>query len=165
MHKRKFALGATIILIVVMLYLSYQNLQSIIVSRILPTQTSIFGGHVDINLIDNLRKPQWNGRIGREQAIGLAELYCAEANSLPEENPSNLEASLISEKDARSRLQDEDPGFSTRPVWLVSMDGLWEHEPPPAGPDETSAPIQFRHCDVIIDAKTGEMSILQNTGQ
>jgi hypothetical protein len=37
---------------------------------------------------------------------------------------------------------------------------LWEHEPPPAGPDETSAPIQFSHCDVIIDAKTGEMSIL-----
>jgi hypothetical protein len=104
-----------------------------------------------------MRKSQWYGRISREKVVGLAELYYAEANSLPEENLSNLKANLMSEKDAHSRLQNEDPGFSTRPVWLVSMDGLWEHEPPPAGPDETSAPIQFSHCDVIIDVKTGEV--------
>ena len=165
MRKRKFALGAIFILIAVMLYLSSQFFQSTVVPRILPTQTSIFTGPVvDGTLVAKLRQPQWDGKISREQAIGLAELYCAEANSLPKENPSNVEASLLTEKEAQYQLHGYNVGFSNEPVWLVSMDGMWKHEGPvPA--NETVVPLLFRQCAVIIDAKSGEMSNLQNKSQ
>lgn len=165
MRKRKFALGAIIIMIALFLYFSYQNLQSIVVSRILPTQTSIFTGPVDINVINKLRKPQWNGQISRKQAIGLAELYCSQDNSSPERNPTNIEASLMTETEAHIRLNDVNTGFSIKPVWLVSMDGTFEVDPPLAGPNATAVPILLKHCKVVIDAKSGDMSALQHKGQ
>jgi hypothetical protein len=162
MRKNELAFGAVIILVAVLLFLTYQNFQSIVVSNKLPTQTSIFSGPVDANLIDKLLTPEANGQFSREQAIGLAEFYCAVTHSPPKQNPSNIEADLMTEKAALSRLHSQDTGFSNKTVWLVSMDGMWEHEPPPAGPDETSVPILFKHCSVIIDARTGEMESLTN---
>ena len=165
MRKREFALGAILIMIAVLLYFSYQNLQSIVVSRISPTQTSIYSGPVDIDVINKLRTPQRNGQISREQAIGLAELYCSQGNSLPERNPSIIDASIMTETEAHIRLNDVNSGFSTKPVWLVSLDGIFEVYPPHAGPNETAAPILLKHCKVIIDSKSGDMSTLQQKGQ
>ena len=165
MRQRLFALGALLILIAVMLFLSYQLFQSTFFSSIVPTQTSIFTGPVvDRTQVTKLRQPQLDGKINREQAIGLAELYCAEANSSPKENLSNIEANLMTEKEAQHQLKGYTCCFSDEPVWLVSMDGKWEHQGP-APANETVVPLQFSHCDVIIDAKTGEMSSLRNTNQ
>jgi hypothetical protein len=162
MRNRRIALGAIIILIAVLLYFSYQNFKSIVVLKMLPTQTSIFAGSVDINVINGLRKPQSNGQISREQAIGLAELYCASVHSPPKQNPTNMEANLMTEKEAHIRLHDDFSGFSIKPVWLVSMDGMWEHEGPAPVPNETRVPLLFKHCNVIIDAKSGEMETVTN---
>jgi hypothetical protein len=165
LRKRKFILGAIFILIAVVFFLSYQLLHSAVISGILPTQTSIFTGPtVDSTLIAELQKPQWDGKINRVQAIGLAELYCAYANSLPKEYPSNIESSLMTEKEAQYQLKGDASGFSDKPVWLVSMDGLWEHEGP-VTENGTVVPLLFSHCDVIIDAKSGEMSSLRNLSQ
>lgn len=165
MRKRKFALGAIIIMIALLLYFSYQNLQSIVVSKILPTQTSIFTGPVDTDTIIKLRKPQWNGQISREQAIGLAELYCSQDNSSPERNPTNVEASLMTETEAHIRLNHANSGSSNKPVWFVSMDGTFEVDPPLAGPNTTAVPILLKHCKIMIDAKSGDMLALQHKDQ
>jgi hypothetical protein len=133
-------------------------------SPFIPTQTSIFTGPlVDKTLVAGLRKPQSNGMISREQAVGLAELYCAYAHSIPTVNISNVEASRMTEQEAQYQLNSETSGFSNRPVWLVSMDGKWEHYGPVAA-DETAVPLQFDHCIVIIDAASGEMNLLRSKG-
>jgi hypothetical protein len=160
--KRKLVLGAFFILAAVLLFLSFQNFQPTIESKFRPTQTSLFSGPVDATEINKLRTPEANRQISREQAIGLAELYCAFANSLPKVEPSNIEANLMTEKEASSRLESQNIDFSNKSVWLVSMEGLWEHEPPPVGPNETSAPLQFTRCRVMIEAKSGEMINLTN---
>jgi hypothetical protein len=160
--KRKLVFGAFFILAAVLLFLSFLNFQTIIETKFRPTQTNIFSGPVDTTEINKLSTPQANGQISREQAIGLAELYCAFANSPPKVDPSNIEANLMTEKAASSRLDSQNVDFSNNPVWLVSMNGLWEHEPPPAGPNQTSAPLQFTRCRVIIEAKSGEMLTLTN---
>ena len=163
MRLKQFTPMAIIIVIAVVLFLSYQLSRSSIISGILPTQTSIFTGPViNSTLIAELKKPQWDGKINREQAIGLTELYCAQTHSLPMENPSNIEASLMTEKEAQDHLKGDSSGTSNKPVWLVSMDGLWEHEGP-ITENETVVPILFTHCDVIIDAKSGEMMRLQSS--
>jgi hypothetical protein len=162
MNKRKIVLGTIGILIVALLYLTFQNIKSIIFSKILPTQTSIFTGLVDMDVINKLRTPGRNGQISREQAIGLAELYCAQVNSLPRENPTNIEAHLMTETEARIRLHNDNKSFPINGVWLVSMDGMWEHTGPPSSPNATSIPLLFKHCNVIINAKTGEMIVLTN---
>jgi len=165
MRKQKYALGAIFVLIVVAFFLSYQFFQPTIFSGILPTQTSIYSGPVvDSTLIAELQKPQWNGKINRAQAIGLAELYCAYAHSVPQENPSNIEASLLTEKEAKNQWEDDASGVSNKPVWLVSMDGLWEYEGHMTE-SGTVVPLLFRHCEVIIYAQTGEMSSLRSSGQ
>jgi hypothetical protein len=128
----------------------------------LPTRASIFSGTVDETVVSKLLTPEANGQISREQAIGLADLYCAEAHSPPKQYLSNIEADLMSEKVALARLHSQDTNFSSKSVWLVSMDGLWEHEPPPAGPNTSSVPILFKHCSVIMDARTGDMESLTN---
>jgi hypothetical protein len=161
-RKNLVALGAIIILGAVLLFLLYQNYQSIHVSNKLPTQTSIFSGPVDANVINKLLTPEANAQISPEQAIGLAELYCAATHLPPKQNPSNIEANRMTEKAALARLDSQVTDLSNKIVWLVSMDGMWEHKPPPAGPDETSVPILFRHCNVIIDARIGDMESLTN---
>lgn len=160
--KRNIIIGTIIILAVVLLFLSFQNFQSIIETKFRPTQTNIFSGPVDATEINKLRTPEASGQISREQAIGLAELYCAFAHSPPKLKPSNIEANLMTEKAALLRLDNQNGDYSNKPVWLVSMDGLWEHEPPPVSPNETSIPLQFTRCRVIIEAKSGEMLTLTN---
>ncbi len=162
MYKRIIIFGAIFILIALILYLAYKIVYPTVVSRIIPTQTSIFTGPLDGTLIANLRKPQWNGKISKVQAIGLAELYCAK--SLPKEDPSNVEANLMTEKEAKNQLKDSIRSFSNKSVWLVSMDGLWEHEGPP--PEYgTVVPLLFSHCDVIIDAISGDPLSLRSISQ
>jgi hypothetical protein len=164
MYKRIIIFGAIFILIALLLYLACKIVYPSVVSRIIPTQTSIFTGPLDGTLIANLREPQGGGKISKVQAIGLAEFYCATANSLPKENPTNIEVNLMTEKEARSKLKGSIGSLSSKTVWLVSMDGLWEHEGPP--PEYgTVVPILFKHCDVIIDAKSGDPLSLRNTGQ
>jgi hypothetical protein len=122
----------------------------------------MFSGPVDATEINKLRTPEDNGQISREQAVGLAELYCTFAHSPPKLKPSNIEANLMTEEEASARLDSQNVDDSNMPVWLISMNGLWEHEPPPSGPNETSAPLQFTRCRVIIEAKSGEMVSLTN---
>ncbi len=93
----------------------------------------------------------------------MAELYCSDANSLPEKDPSNIEANLMTYQEARNQLNAYNAGFSDKPVWLVSMDGLWQHEGP-IPESGTVVPLLFNYCAVIIDAETGDMYSLQNKG-
>jgi len=158
LNRRIIARVAIIILLIVILYLSFIYIQPIIVSKILPTQTSIFAGHVDIDLINKLRSTQSNGQINKEQAIGLAELYCMSINNSPnQQNSSNVRAYHLTEGEAIRRLNVGQKSTSSTPVWLVSMDGLWEHVGGPVPPNTDTPPLIYSHCKVIINAQTGDM--------
>ena len=67
-NQRKITLGAIFILITLMLYLACKNICTEVISRIIPTQTSIFTGPLDGTLIANLRESQAGGKISKVQA-------------------------------------------------------------------------------------------------
>lgn len=162
MKKPIAALSVVVLLLILLFYFSINYFVSPDFPTLSPTQTSIFTGAVGPELIRTLMATQTNGRISQEQAIGLAELYCASVHSLPKQNPTNIEANLLTESEARLRLNNEDIVSSSTPVWLVSMDGSWEHFPPPSSSNETPIPLIFSHCNVIINAQSGEMMVVTN---
>ncbi len=162
--KRRISILAVILVFVgVLIYLSSRYIAPKLIARTSPTQTSIYAGTVDPELINQLRATQPNGEISKEQAIGLAELYCASVHSWPtQSNPTNIEAYHLTEKEATRRLKTDQPSTSTAPVWLVSMDGLWEHFGPGAALGTEATPLFFTHCNVIINAVTADMMVLTN---
>jgi hypothetical protein len=163
MRRRILLLAIILVLLGVLVYLKSLSDKPIIVSRIQPTQTSIYAGSVDLELINLLRATQTNGEISREQAIGLAELYCTSVNgSRNQTNPSNVEAYHLTEKEAEERLNVDQLSTATVMVWLVSMDGLWEHVGGPVAPNPETTPLIFRHCNVIINAETADLVVLTN---
>jgi hypothetical protein len=157
MKRRITYLIAVVILLVGILAFAYFYYGPIFDVHIGPEPTSIFSGNVDLELINKLRATQPYGEIGREQAIGLAELYCMQINNSPnQENPSHIQAFHLIKSQAMRRLNVDQESASSSPVWLVSMDGSWEHEGGPVPPSTNTPPLIFHHCTVIINAITGE---------
>jgi hypothetical protein len=163
MNRRIILIAVILIVTSLILYITYSYLEPVIVARILPAPTSIFNGPLNLEIINNLKATQSNGEINREQAIGLAELYCASANSVSKTNPSNVITYHLTYKEAARRIikgQDYVSLDPSTPVWPVSINGTWEHEPPSIG--TPSPPLIFTRCRVIINAKTGEWTGLMN---
>ncbi len=155
MTRRKIYLLIVVVFLVGVSILSYIYFGPITVINIGPLPTSIFTGNVDIDLINKLRATQSDGEINRDQAIGLAELYCAQMNSSQSQiNPYHIRAIHLTEAQATHRLMVGQYSASSNPVWYVSMDGQWEHVGGPLPPTPGTPPLIFKHCNVIIDAKT-----------
>jgi hypothetical protein len=129
-------------------------------SNFIPTPTSIFTGPVDSELFNKLKATQSTGEINRDQAIGLAELYCASVFSPSQKNPTHIKVYHLTEAEAMLLLSTGQRSSSLIPVWLVSMDGAWELEGPVQQTD--TPPIKFTHCKVIINAQTGDMMGVTN---
>jgi hypothetical protein len=150
MDKRWLALGV-VILLLALFYSSYDKIRAIYLFATNPTPTT------SVPTVDAA-----SGLIDRQRAISLAEESCAQEFPYPKKSPSNFQTNLMTEKEARVRIQDFNPGNSTRAVWLVSMDGVWEHTGGPRTIGETPMPLIFIHCRVMLDAKTGERMVLTN---
>ena len=156
MKKRNIIAAVVgILLIIFILWRSCPFIQSIGGSRPQPTPTGTFSGSARERLL-TLQAPQANGQINREQAIGLAEFYCAEVHSEPQEAPKVLEADRMTALEASQKISMDNQSDWLRSVWLVSLDGKWTHTGGPVSVDETPrGPIIFDRCRVVIDAKTG----------
>lgn len=156
--KRQIIYRVVIILFVVgIIVLSYIYFGPPIVINTGPIPTSIYTGSVSIELISTLRAHQPNGEINRDQAIGLAELYCMQMNNSPSQiDPYHIRAVHLTEAQATHRLMVGQYSNSSAPVWYVSMDGQWEHIGGPMPPSTDTPPLIFSHCNVIINAETGE---------
>ncbi len=164
MKRRVIIFAVIFISFILFLYLSFSYIRPMIISMGSPTQTSIFAGPVNLELINQLRATQSTGEINKEQAIGLAELYCAQAHSPSKTSPSNVKTYYLTYKEAASRIISGQVDISlnpSTPVWLVSMNGTWEHELSPILGTPTS-PLIFTRCSVIINAQTGESMGLTN---
>lgn len=164
--RRKLTLIVIVIfLLVFVLWRAWPNIQSFTAAKFFPTQTSIFQGSAEItsDFVSTLRAPQKNGLINREQAISLAELYCAQTHSDPLENPTDIEAYQITEWEAYEKLDNKKiVDGPLAPVWFVSMNGKWEHYGPAAPDGKNDKPITFNRCRVIMNAKNGDMWTLSN---
>ncbi len=156
--KRRIIYRVVIVLFVVGLIVwSFIYFGPLIVINTGPIPTSIYNGNINIELINTLRAPQPNGEINRDQAIGLAELYCVQMNgSQSQVDPYRIRAVHLTEAQATHRLMAGNYSTSSTPVWFVSMNGQWEHTRVPVPPSPGTPPIVFAHCQVIINAKTGE---------
>ena len=102
--------------------------------------------------------------ISKEEAIEYAKRECMREGS--NMDPYNIEAEFLTWKKANNRLEHPDIGGdpgNTR-TWLVSMDGsflIYGPPPPDGSPNE---PIDFPHCFIILDAKTGKAMRHTKTG-
>ena len=98
--------------------------------------------------------PTIKGVIDVQQAMDLAKNYCAQIHS-QQEAPRNILAGLITCKAVTfPDICNQQPDDLR--VWFITMDGSWLHwgPPPESG---TPTPIVFKHCNVVINAQTGEM--------
>ncbi len=162
MIYRKFASGAIIFLFIILVFYTFWVFKSKPNENFSAIQTNIYTGKFTLEDINNLKATQWMGENSEEQAIGLAQLYCMATHSAPKQALSNIEAFHLTETEANIRLHFDRAIISSNPVWLVSMDGMWEHEGPQSSSNETNIPIIFTHCNVIINAETGDMMTLTN---
>ena len=103
--------------------------------------------------------------ISEEEAIEFAKRECMiEGSNM---DPFNIKAELLTWEKANQKLGKKDLGGTPRSTltWLVSMDGSFLVYGPPSPDGSPNEPIEFPHCSVILDAKTGEHMLTINTGK
>lgn len=132
------------------------------VSRNAPTQTRIFTGPVESESIPKQQATPSNGEISKDLAIRKAIYYCSTIHSRLR-FPSYIRAYYLTEGEAIRELNIDKPSISAVPVWLVLMDGVWEHEVPMHRGSQIP-PVRFTHCNVIINAQTAMMITITNWG-
>ncbi len=97
-----------------------------------------------------------------QRAVDLARLYCAQAHSTPKEAPRNIIAGELPCRSVKGSMPNACNGQPDNlRVWLITMDGTWLHWGPPL-PNGTPTPILMKHCNVVINARTGEMLTLSS---
>ncbi len=160
MKRRILNLVVIALLLLFILVILSRYIVPAILSNFIPSPTNIFSGPVDSELLNQLRATQSYGEISKDQAIGLAELYCASVHSPSQKNPTNIKAYHLTEAEAMLLLYSGQLSTSLTPVWLVMMDGSWEHEGPV---QQTDTPLLiFTHCKVIINAQTSDLMVVTN---
>lgn len=95
--------------------------------------------------------------ISEEEAIEIARRECTiEGSNM---DTYNVEAELMTWEEASERLDQSVKGEHARntKAWFVSMDGPFFVYPP-----DSSEPLEFPHCFIILDAKTGDLMLHVN---
>ena len=97
-----------------------------------------------------------SANIPEKEAIEFGKRECMiEGSNM---DPFNIQTELLTWEKANQKLGGTDLGETPKSTmtWLVSMDGSFLVYGPPAPEGSPNKPIDFPHCSVILDAKTGQ---------